>query len=123
MGWPSIPMLVFTDRIRFRSATWGKDGVSGRLASYGGWGRWVSCSVSTPTTSDQDKFHLTAHGREEMKVSHIVTLNNSSYPGLKVRDQLQWQETGYTLVVLGIEPAGDGRGRIWNLYCEYHPTA
>ena len=61
---------------------------------------------------------MAIHSRENMIVTHVVTCNSRlGY----LRDQLQWQETGAILTIVGVEPAGDATGRIWNHYCEERP--
>jgi len=114
MPWPRIPTLVFTDSVRFRSSSWTKDQAGGRVLAEGPWGPIVSCSVAAAGATDVE-----LHSREGMVVSHVVTtIFRLGY----LRDQLWWQETGAILTVMGVEPAGDGRGRVWNHYCEERPT-
>ena len=114
MAFPRIPRVIFMDQVKSRSGSFSKDATGGRVLAEGAWGQSVRCSVSAAGASDVE-----THSRENMLVSHVVT----SYARLGyIRDQLQWQETGAILTIVGVEPAGDGEGRIWNHYCEERPT-
>lgn len=113
MPWPTIPPLIYTDAVSVRSVSWSKDAAGGRVASYGGWGNPVSCSVSAASAEQTQQ-----HSREGMIVSHVVTSNTRlGY----LRDQFRWQETGAVLTIVSVEPAGDGTGRIFNHYAEERP--
>ena len=113
MAWPGIPPLIYTDSVKARSATWGKDAAGGRVPTYGSWGSAVDCSVSAASA-----IQVQQHSRDGMVVSHVVTANTRlGY----LRDQLQWQETDAILTIVAVEPAGDGTGRIWNHYAEERP--
>ena len=114
MGWPTIPPLIFTDSVKVRTVTWeGKDAAGGRMPTVGAWGSEHECSVSAAGAND-----VAIHSRENMVVTHVVTCLDRLG---SLRDQLQWQETGAILTIQGVEPAGDGTGRIWNHYCEERP--
>ena len=109
MAWPHIPDLIYTDEVRVRSTSWTtKDAAAGRQPTYGAWSDYSDASVSAAGAND-----IAVHSRESMTVSHVVTCNNRlGY----MRDQIQWAETGAILTIVGVEPAGDGTGRIWNHY-------
>lgn len=114
MPWPAIPPLIFTDFVRARAVAWAmKDSAGGRLPTPSAWGSPVACSVSAAGAND-----VAVHSRENMVVTHVVTCKSRLG---HLRDQLQWQETMAILTIVGVEPAGDGTGRIWNHYCEERP--
>ena len=115
MAWPRIPSLIYTDQVAVKPViSWGKDAAGGRVPTYAtSWSVPYDCSVSAAGAND-----VAIHSRENMVVTHVVTCNSRlGY----IRDQLQWQETGAILTVIGVEPAGDAEGRIWNHYCEERP--
>lgn len=110
MGWPSIPGILYTDSVTHYAVTHGKDAASGKTQTRGNAGGSYPCAVIAASAND-----IAVHSRESMTVSHVVVCDSKigTY-----RDVLVWAETGATLTILSIEPAGDGRGRIWNHYCE-----
>ncbi len=116
MGWPNIPRLIYTDAVSVRRVAWAQDAIKGRQAAYpDGWsGESYECSVSAASADDQVR-----HSRENMIVTHCVTCNTRLG---SIRDQLLWAETGAVLTIVGVEPAGDGTGRVWNHYTEEHPA-
>ena len=114
MAWPTIPALIYSDSVRARTASWSQDPSKGRLASYGAWGRPAPCSVVAASSEE-----AAAHSRESMVVSHKVVCDTRlGY----LRDQLLWDETGATLTIVSVQPAGDRTGRIWEHFCEERPT-
>jgi hypothetical protein len=117
MPWPSIPTLIFTDSTTWQKVTsWTKGKVADRKPVYGPVSQPITCSVA-PTSAQM----VDAHGVEVMVVQHQVTFDAASFPGLHIRDQGTWLETGATLAVIGVEPEGDANGRIWVVTCEERP--
>jgi hypothetical protein len=113
MGWPAIPKLLFTDSVTLYATTHGKDVAGGKTQSNLTRGGTYACAVMAASANDQ-----AAHSRETQIISHVVTA--VSQIG-RYQDVLIWNETGASLTIVAIEPAGDGRGRIYNHYCEEHP--
>ncbi len=111
MPWPAVPDLIYTDRVKVRTVTWDtKDRAGGRVPSYGEWsGATYRCAVSASYVSEAQT------SSSQSVVSHVVTADRRL---ANLRDQLRWQETGGILTITGIEPAGDGNGRLWNHYAQ-----
>ena len=112
--WPNIPTLIYTDSVQFRTMSWGKGSSGGRKETPGVWSQSFNCSISAASADD-----IMTHSRESMQVSHVVTMNRRLGG---IRDQFLWEETGTILGIVSIEPAGDGRGRIWNHYVQEYST-
>ena len=112
MAWPSIPYLILTDSVRAVPVTgWTGDAAGARVPAYGAASAPIPCSVTThgaETAGD--------HRRQGMKSTHTVTF--VADPGVPIRSQLLWAEGNRTLTVVGIVPAGDANGRIWEYECE-----
>lgn len=116
MGWPRIPNLIHTDRVTWQPITgWTQDAALGRVPAYGTASSQIVCTVQPEQASMIDE-----HGRQAMLVNHTVI--TSTNPGFKIRDQLIWLEGGKILTIVGVQPTGDARGRIWELNCEERPT-
>jgi hypothetical protein len=117
MAWPSIPTVIFTDSTTWSKVTsWTQDKVLGRVPVYGPVGPALTCSVA-PTSAEM----VDAHGRQSMVVRHMVTFDARTFPNLHIRDQGTWVEGSKALTVIGVEPEGDGTGRIWVVTCEERP--
>ena len=117
MAWPKIPTTIFTDSTTWQKVTsWTKGKVADRQPVYGTVSLPIACSVS-PTSAQM----VDAHGRQAMVVQHQVTFDAATFPGLHIRDQGTWLETGATLAVIGVQPEGDATGRIWVVTCEERP--
>jgi hypothetical protein len=111
VSWPTVPSLIYTDRVKVRTVTWEtKDRAGGRVAIPESWSsETYPCSVSASSVSES------VTSRDQTVVTHVVTADTRL---ANLRDQLQWQETGGILTITGIEPAGDANGRLWNHYTQ-----
>lgn len=118
MPWPTIPTLIFTDSTAWTKVTsWTTDKVAGRVPIYGTQGPYLPCAVESSGAVMVDR-----HGKQQMVVQHTVTFDAATFPGLHIRDQGEWAEGQKTLTVTGVQPSGDGTGRIWIVTCEEVPV-